>query len=105
MLEQYNQIDSLGYLINQWFKYPKFGHASATEMASRWIRSGMMTREEAIPLVKKYDRHLDQGVLDEFLEFTGMTPEEFWKIADKWYNPELFEKTRFGIWKEKFNLE
>ncbi len=104
-LEQYNQIDSLGYLINQWFKYPKFGHASATEMASRWIRSKKMTREEAIPLVKKYDKHLDQGVLDNFLEFIGMTSEEFWKIADKWYNPELFEKTRFGIWKEKFDLK
>lgn len=104
-IEQYNQIDSLGYLIHQWFKYPKFGHASATEMASRWIRYGMMTREEAVPLVKKYDKHLDQGVLDDFLEFVGMTHREFWEIADKWYNPMLFEKTRFGTWKEKFELK
>ena len=41
-LEQYNQIDNPGYLINQWFKYPKFGHSSATEMASRWIRAGLI---------------------------------------------------------------
>lgn len=104
-VEQYNQIDSLGYLINQWFKYPKFGHASVTEMTSRWIRAGMMTREEAITLVRQYDKNLDQGVLDEFLYFIGMSHREFWDIADKWYNPDLFEKDKFGVWKEKFNLE
>jgi len=103
-IENYNQIDSLGYLINQWFKYPKYGHASVTEMASRWIRAGRLTREEAIPLVKKYDKCLDQGALDEFLEFTGLTVKEFWEITDKWYNPNLFEKDKFGVWKEKFDL-
>ncbi len=104
-LEQYNQIDSPGYLINQWFKYPKFAHASATEMASRWIRYGMITREEAIPLVKKYDKHLDQQVLDDFLSFINMSHREFWQIADIWYNPDLFQKNRFGIWEEQFVLE
>ena len=54
-IEDYNQIDSLGYLLNQYLKYPKFGHASATEMASRWIRAGLATREEMIPFVRKYD--------------------------------------------------
>ncbi len=104
-IEQYNQIDSAGYLINQWFKYPKFGHASATEMASRWIRSGQISREEAIPLVKKYDKVLDQHILNDYLSFIGMTHREFWKIADKWYNTDLFEKDEFGIWREKFNLK
>jgi len=65
-IEQCNQIDSLGYLLSQYLKYPKFGHASATEMTSRWIRSGMKTREEMIPLLKKYDKILDQGVVDKF---------------------------------------
>jgi len=104
-IEQYNQIDSPGYLINQWFKYPKFGHASATEMASRWIRGGTMTREEVIPLVKKHDKILDQRILDDFLDFIGMSHREFWEIADKWYNPDLFEKDRSGVWREKFELK
>lgn len=103
-LEQYNQIDSIGYLLNQYLKYPKFGHASATEMASRWIRAGLKTRDEMIPFVKQYDRNLDQGIVDKFCEFTHMLPREFWKVLDKWYNRELFEQDRDGVWHEKFEV-
>lgn len=103
-LEQYNQIDSISYLLNQYLKYPKFGHASATEMASRWIRSGLATREEMIPLVKKYDKVLDQGIVENFCEFVQMGPREFWKIMDKWYNRKLFKKGRDGIWYERFEI-
>ena len=103
-LEQYNQIDSLGYLLNQYLKYPKFGHASATEMASRWIRAGLKTREEMIPLVKQYDRNLDQGIVDKFCAFTRMSPREFWAVMDTWYNRELFEQDRDGVWHETFEV-
>jgi len=104
-IENFNQIDSPGYLINQWFKYPKYGHASVTEMASRYIRADLMSRDEAIPLVKKFDKNLDQRVLDDFLRFINMDVREFWDIADTWYNPQLFEKDRWGVWREKFELK
>ena len=103
-IEDYNQIDSLGYLLNQYLKYPKFGHASATEMASRWIRAGLATREEMIPFVRKYDKILDQGIVEKFCEFTKMSPKEFWSTLDKWYNPELFEQDVDGVWHEKFEV-
>lgn len=103
-IEQYNQIDSLGYLLNQYLKYPKFGHASATEMASRWIRSGMKSREEMIPLVKEHDKKLDQGIIENFCTFTHMPQREFWSTLDKWYNEELFVRGRDGIWIEKFEV-
>jgi len=103
-IEQYNQIDSIGYLLNQWLKYPKFGHASATEMASRWIRAGLTTREEMIPIVKKYDKILDQGIIDKFCNFVGIKPRELSTIIDRWYNPELFEQDKDGVWHEKFEV-
>ena len=103
-LENYNQIDSIGYLLGQYLKYPKFGHSSATEMASRWIRYGMKTRNEMIPFVKEFDHKLDQGIIDEFLEFTGITIKEFWSVMDKWYNTDLFEQDNDGIWHEKFEV-
>jgi len=103
-LEQYNQIDSIGYLLNQYLKYPKFGHASATEMASRWIRSGLKSREEMIPYVKQYDRNLDQGIVEKFCGFTNMNFHEFWSIMDKWYNRNLFEQDQNGVWFEKFEV-
>ncbi len=103
-IEEYNQIDSIGYLLNQYMKYPKFAHSSATEIASRWIRSGLKTRDEMIPVVEEYDKKLDQGIIEKFCTFTGMTTQEFWKIMDKWYNLELFEQDIDGIWHEKFKI-
>ena len=103
-LENYNQIDSIGYLLGQYLKYPKFGHSAATEMASRWIRSGRKTREEMIPFVKEFDHKLDQGIVDKYLEFTGVSVKEFWSMMDKWYNTDLFEQDDDGIWHEKFEV-
>lgn len=104
-IENFNQIDSPSYLINQWFKYPKFGHSSTTEMASRYIRADKMTREEAIKLVNEKDHKLDQKILEDYCDFTGITIKEFWLLADKWYNQNLFEQDEFGIWHKKFILK
>ena len=104
-IENYNQIDSPSYLINQWFKYPKFGHSSTVEMASRYIRAGKMTREDAIKLVKERDYKLDQRILEDYCNFVGITVKHFWELADKWYNRDLFEQDRFGVWKQKFTIQ
>ncbi|KAF6245779.1 N-acetyl sugar amidotransferase [Nitrosopumilus sp. b2] len=103
-IEEYNQIDSIGYLLNQFMKYPKYAHSSATEIGSRWIRAGTKTREEVVKLVEEYDKNLDQGIIEKFCLFTGMTIPEFWKILDKWYNPEFFEQDKDGVWHEKFRV-
>jgi len=103
-IEQYNQIDSISYLLNLYLKYLKFAHSTATEMASRWIRAGLKTREEMIPLVEEYDKKLDQGTIDKFCEFTRISVTNFWQIMDKWYNPKFFEQDKDGVWHEKFKV-
>ena len=103
-IEQYNQIDSISYLLNLYLKYLKYAHSTSTEMACRWIRAGLKTRDEMIPLVEEHDKKLDQGTIEKFCEFTKMSVPEFWNILDKWYNPDLFEKNSFGIWKKKFKV-
>ena len=97
-VEQIDQVDSRAYLIHPWLKYPKFGHASATDYVSRMVRYGMLTREEAIDLIKKHDHALDPLVVRDFCEFLGYTEPEFWKIIDSMYNTELFDKNELGIW-------
>jgi hypothetical protein len=82
-IEQYDQIDAVGYLVHSWMKYPKFGHARATDVASSWIRDGIMSRERGMELVNKHDRILDQNVRHDFCEFCGYTDEEFWNIVLK----------------------
>ena len=51
--ENFDQLDSRAYLVHPWLKYPKFGHAFATDYTARFIRYGLMNREEAIEIIKK----------------------------------------------------
>jgi N-acetyl sugar amidotransferase len=103
-LDNYDQIDSIPYLLHPYLKYLKFGHSVSTDNASRWIRYGIKTRDEMIPLVEEKDKKLDQGIVDKFCEFTKMTHHEFWQIMDKWYNKELFEQDHDGVWHPKFKV-
>jgi N-acetyl sugar amidotransferase len=97
-VENFDQIDSRAYLVHSWLKYPKFGHASATDYAARFVRYGLLAREEAKELVKKHDHALDPRSVSDFIEFAGYTESEFWTVIDKLYNRELFEKDNFGRW-------
>jgi hypothetical protein len=47
-IEQYDQIDTVGYLTHTWFKFPKYGHQRVTEVLSLWIREGRISRDEAV---------------------------------------------------------
>ena len=91
-LEEYGQIDSLAYFTHIWLKYPKFGFARATDIASRWIRKKKISREEGIKLVMKHDHRLDQRSLEDFNKFMGYSTKEFWDIVEKFWNREIFEK-------------
>ena len=104
-VENFDQVDSRAYLVHSWMKYPKFGHSSATDYASKFIRYGMITREEGIELVKQHDHALDPYVVEDFCDFLGYSANEFWEIVDKFYNQDLFEKDRFGEWKLKLELK
>lgn len=103
-IENYDQVDSRAYLVHSWMKYPKFGHATATDYASRLIRYGLITREEGINLVKKHDHALDPKAVKDFIEFTGYTDSEFWEIVDKFYNRNIFVKDKNGEWKLKYQV-
>jgi len=70
-VEQFDQVDTRGYLVHAWMKYPKFGHASATDYAARFIRYSLLTRGEAIQLVKEHDHNLDVKALRDFCQMTG----------------------------------
>ena len=107
-IENFDQIDSRAYLVHSWMKYPKFGHASATDYAARYVRYGFISREEAIGLVRERDHKLDIKCVQDFIQFLGYTEAEFWNIIDSFYNKDIFEKNPYGewvlknpIWKEK----
>lgn len=91
-VEQFDQIESPGFLVGGWLKYPKFGHARATDYAAMMVRYGMINRDKAIDLVKLHDHDLDPRTVREFCRFAGYTEKEFWAVVEKFYNQEIFEK-------------
>ena len=100
-IENFDQVDTPAYLIHPWMKYPKFGHASATDYAARMVRYGLLNRNEAIDLVKQHDHDLDPRSIREFCEFFGYSEIEFWKIINNHYNADIFSEESEFIWKLK----
>jgi len=91
-IEQYDQIDTIGYLVHSWFKFPKLGHSRTTDIASLWIREGRISREKAVEKVIEEDWKLDRKMLNDFIKFIGISESQFWKIVDKWANRDIVEK-------------
>lgn len=81
--EDFEQIDSVAYIVHIWLKYPKFGFQRICDLASRRVREGYMELEHAKKLIDDNDHKLDQKALDDFLAFTGYSVKEFWEIVDK----------------------
>ena len=82
-------------------KFPKYGHAYATDYAARWVRYGLLTREEAVKLAEEKDHNVDPKIIEDFCRFTGMEISDFYQALDKLYNKELFEKNGYGQWRLK----
>ena len=61
---------------HDYLKYIKFGYGRCTDHATKDIRGGNKTREEAIELIKKYD-HVKPSDLKRWFEYTGMSETEF----------------------------
>ncbi|QQG46223.1 MAG: N-acetyl sugar amidotransferase [Candidatus Niyogibacteria bacterium] len=83
--------------------YIKFGLGRATRDAMMEVRSGHITREEAVALVKRYDGEFPKKYFKEFLEYLDITEEHFWEIIDFYRQPHLWEKVN-GEWKLKYQV-
>jgi N-acetyl sugar amidotransferase len=70
-------------------KFVKFGYGRTTDHASKDIRSGLMSREEGVELVKKYD-HVISDDLNYWLDYVGMEKQQFWKKADSFRDPRVW---------------
>ncbi|MCF2136995.1 MAG: N-acetyl sugar amidotransferase [Candidatus Thorarchaeota archaeon] len=96
-IENFEQIDSVAYMVHLWMKYPKFGFQRVSDIASRRVREGRLTLEEARRLIREGDSILDQRALQDYIDFLGYTEKEFWDIVEKFWNRDIFEQ-RDGEW-------
>jgi hypothetical protein len=75
--------------VHDLLKFIKFGYGRCSDHASKDIRSGHISRDEAIDLVKKYD-HVVSSDLYHWLSYVNMTELEFWTIADTFRDPRVW---------------
>ena len=88
-IENYDQIDSIGYLINVYMKYVKFGFGRATDVVGYWRRDGIIDEIAGQRYIDHEDHKLDRRILDDFLAFAEYTPQEFCDIVHKHKGPEV----------------
>lgn len=76
--------------VHDYLKYVKFGYGRATDHACKDIRAGLMTREEAVALVERYDP-VKPSDLTRWLNYVDMTESEFDAIADTFRDPRVWK--------------
>jgi len=102
-VENFEQIDSVAYMVHLWLKYPKFGFQRTSDIVSRRIREGKINLSQAKDLIMQNDHKLDQRAMKDFISFLGYSTKEFWDIVEKFWNREIFEKTE-EIWRMKKDI-
>lgn len=84
----------------------KFGLGRASYDAAQEIRTGKITREEGVNLVRQFDEEFPNKYFNEFLDYIDLDEMEFNKIVDMNRSPHLWEQNsqewalRKTVWKE-----
>ena len=103
-INNFDAVDDDFVHLNQMLKYFKFGFGKVTEQVSGAVRNGIMTREEAIDLVMKYDGKCADRYIKKFCDYAEIPEEEFWRVAESYRNKDVWEKDANGDWKLKVVL-
>jgi N-acetyl sugar amidotransferase len=77
--------------IHDYLKFVKFGYGRASDHACKDIRSGLMTRERGIEVVRQYDAVKPRRDLARWLAYVGMSEAEFDETADSFRNPRVWQ--------------
>lgn len=85
--------------VHDLLKFIKFGYGRASDHASKDIRSGYMTREEGVEIVRSMD-HVVSSDLQHWLDYVGVTEREFWETADTFRSPRVWWIQDGQWWKD-----
>lgn len=83
--------------IHDYMKYVKFGYGRATDHACRDIRSGAMTRDQGIEMVREFD-HVIPGDIPRWLEYVGWRRSRFDVEAERFRDPRVWAQDDSGNW-------
>ncbi len=74
---KYNSIDDKVDDLHYYTTYIKFGIGRATYDAAQEIRSGDITREEGVALMKRFDGEYPERFFDELMAYLSVPEDQF----------------------------
>ena len=83
--------------IHDYLKFIKFGYGRASDHACKDIRGGIMTREQGIEMVRKYDHVKPRRDLGRWLTYVGLSEVEFDETCDTFRDPRVW-RIESGEW-------
>lgn len=98
---KYNSIDDKIDDLHYWTTFIKFGIGRATYDASQEIRSGEITRDEGVALVKRFDGEWPARFDTELMEYLSMPAKEF-PVATKAFAEPILTKDKFISMADRF---
>lgn len=101
---KYSSIDDRIDPFHYYTTFIKFGIGRATYDAAQEIRTGKITRDEGVALVKRFDSEFPHKYYSEVLDYMGITDERFWECVNQARSPHLWKhadgdwKLRHAVW-------
>ncbi len=86
--------------IHDYLKFMKLGYGRATDHTTKDIRHDLMSREEGIRMVMKYDHVKPRADLERWLKYVNMSEEEFDYICDTFRDPRVWWIEDGQWWKD-----
>lgn len=96
----YSKYNSLDDKVDGFFyftRWIKFGVGRAMMDSAQEIRNHHITKEEGQALISRYEGEYPQRYEKEFLDYVGLTREEFLEMCDRFRSPHLW-KIGNGTW-------
>ncbi len=98
---KYNSIDDRIDDFHYYTTGTKFGIGRASYDAAQEIRSGDITREEGVALVKRFDHEFPERFADEIFKYISIPPKDF-SIASKMFEEPIVSREYFRILTDSF---
>jgi N-acetyl sugar amidotransferase len=95
---RYASLDDRFDGFHYYLAYIKFGIGRATSDSAHEIRDGIISREEGVSLVQKYDGEFPGEYFEEFLDYCELTKAEFEDIIDSWRSPHIWKTDSSSGW-------
>jgi N-acetyl sugar amidotransferase len=96
---KYASIDDRFDGFHFYLAFIKFGIGRATSDSAHEIRDGLISREEGVALVSKFDGEFPATHFEEFLEYCQISEKDYYSVLDEWRSPHIWDYDESSLWR------